>query len=366
MFFFLTNSIVLLVLTMDHVQNRLVAISWRKRFEYFSFRRWKSIGRTSTSIELSWCALHRKIEQFRFDRKSFTRSSLFSREMISFSSKFFFDFSSLKIDIYGDQNSIVLNPDQISINTEHFRIGNHSSINFCDFHSFQFDSKKNTRIHLDRIRSKHVRSKVFCLFFFSNYSSPTNFSFRFINKSCASQPITIYWSEVTIESVSLRKISLWRQIQETEGQQWDFEAQRSKRNSSILDRLVFGFFCVYFIFNVYFFRFKESFRRQFPFQRRFDIFGSSKISDDSKYTSDWLDSLSAVRLQHDFFIIAKFCSSAVSFMLKMIEFYEFFRFRSIFCELIYEVHFFLLSTSSEDLHRSGSITTALSTDWKST
>ena len=63
---------------------------------------------------------------------------------------------SLQIDLYGDQNSIVLDRQQISFNTESFYMSNRSLVQFDRLSSFQFDSSRLTRIHLNQIQSEHV------------------------------------------------------------------------------------------------------------------------------------------------------------------------------------------------------------------
>jgi hypothetical protein len=60
--------------------------------------------------------------------------------------------------MYGDQNSIIFDDNQILFNIDKFSFNNQTSIDFTNLQLFKFDSRKNTRIHLDQFNSQHVQT----------------------------------------------------------------------------------------------------------------------------------------------------------------------------------------------------------------
>lgn len=60
------------------------------------------------------------------------------------------------MDIYGDHNSILLDENQISMNTESFSLKNQPSLDFSNLQSFKFDPNKRVRVHLERLNTQHV------------------------------------------------------------------------------------------------------------------------------------------------------------------------------------------------------------------
>lgn len=83
-------------------------------------------------------------EQVRFDLKRRTNERTFCV---------------FQIDLYGDQNSILFDRHQISLNTESFYMSNRSLVQFDRLSSFEFESTRSTRVHLNRIHSEHVSVK---------------------------------------------------------------------------------------------------------------------------------------------------------------------------------------------------------------
>lgn len=72
---------------------------------------------------------------------------------------FFLSFFVFQIDLYGDQNSISFDRHQISLKTESFYMSNRSLVQFDRLSSFEFESTRSTRVHLNRIHSEHVSVK---------------------------------------------------------------------------------------------------------------------------------------------------------------------------------------------------------------
>ncbi|CAF1010414.1 unnamed protein product [Rotaria sordida] len=64
-----------------------------------------------------------------------------------------------QIDIYGDQNSILFDDDQILLNTDKFYLKNYSLVDFTNLQSFKFDNEMKTRVHLNRLNSQHIHNK---------------------------------------------------------------------------------------------------------------------------------------------------------------------------------------------------------------
>ena len=71
--------------------------------------------------------------------------------------------------MYGDHNSILLDNNQISMNTEYFHMNNKSLVNFNNLSLFKFDDRR-ARIHVDRINSEYVLKEVWCLFLIEFFS----------------------------------------------------------------------------------------------------------------------------------------------------------------------------------------------------
>jgi hypothetical protein len=51
---------------------------------------------------------------------------------------------------------ILLDDDQILLNTDQFYLKNHSLIDFTNLQKYKFDDEMKTRIHLNQFNSQHV------------------------------------------------------------------------------------------------------------------------------------------------------------------------------------------------------------------
>ncbi|UJR26671.1 hypothetical protein I4U23_007988 [Adineta vaga] len=117
--------------------------------------------------KLDWTPFHKNGSKiFRFDKinhqielynRATFKDIIYTTEVKDISS---IDLSSkTPIDIYGDHNSILLNEDQISMNTEHFSLNHQHLVDFSNLQLFKFDRNKKTRIHLDQIDSHYIHNR---------------------------------------------------------------------------------------------------------------------------------------------------------------------------------------------------------------
>lgn len=58
--------------------------------------------------------------------------------------------------MYGDHNSLLLNENQISMNTEYFSLNHKHLVDFSNLNLYKFDWDRKTRVHLSQVDSHYV------------------------------------------------------------------------------------------------------------------------------------------------------------------------------------------------------------------